>query len=183
MRLFAIALLIPVAFVVGRATNPTPASANAENRVYTLRQNDVVRAPSAATRCTAGVEGGVRNLFLRALALRALPRRVLRRQPPGLEERQSRRARLLGALAALAERSAFWTRRVPKVGIEPTRPFGHRILSPARLPVPPLRLRLHGKRYRTHASKAEADRLKIGQEQGILAPVLPRNSIGLEEEA
>jgi hypothetical protein len=63
MRLFAIALLIPVAFVVGRATNPTPASANAENRVYTLRQNDVVRAPSAATRCTAGVEGGVRNLF------------------------------------------------------------------------------------------------------------------------
>ena len=29
---------------------------------------------------------------------------------------------------------------MPKVGIEPTRPFGHRILSPARLPVPPLRL-------------------------------------------
>src|SRR5207245_7279896 len=28
---------------------------------------------------------------------------------------------------------------MPKVGIEPTRPFGHRILSPARLPVPPLR--------------------------------------------
>jgi hypothetical protein len=28
---------------------------------------------------------------------------------------------------------------VPKVGIEPTRPFGHRILSPARLPIPPLR--------------------------------------------
>jgi hypothetical protein len=28
---------------------------------------------------------------------------------------------------------------VPKVGIEPTRPEGHRILSPARLPVPPLR--------------------------------------------
>jgi hypothetical protein len=23
---------------------------------------------------------------------------------------------------------------VPKVGVEPTRPFGHRILSPARLP-------------------------------------------------
>src|SRR5205823_12951521 len=30
-------------------------------------------------------------------------------------------------------------RVVPKVGIEPTRPFGHRILSPARLPIPPLR--------------------------------------------
>ena len=28
---------------------------------------------------------------------------------------------------------------MPKVGIEPTRPCGHRILSPARLPVPPLR--------------------------------------------
>src|SRR2546423_7136808 len=29
---------------------------------------------------------------------------------------------------------------MPKVGIEPTRPEGHRILSPARRPVPPLRL-------------------------------------------
>ena len=29
---------------------------------------------------------------------------------------------------------------VPKVGLEPTRGFPHRILSPARLPVPPLRL-------------------------------------------
>ena len=29
---------------------------------------------------------------------------------------------------------------MPKVGIEPTRPEGHRILSPARLPIPPLRL-------------------------------------------
>src|SRR5438477_309122 len=28
---------------------------------------------------------------------------------------------------------------MPKVGIEPTRPEGHRILSPARLPIPPLR--------------------------------------------
>ena len=28
---------------------------------------------------------------------------------------------------------------VPEVGIEPTRPEGHRILSPARLPIPPLR--------------------------------------------
>src|SRR5439155_4852189 len=30
--------------------------------------------------------------------------------------------------------------QMPKVGVEPTRPFGHRILSPARLPIPPLRL-------------------------------------------
>ena len=29
--------------------------------------------------------------------------------------------------------------RVPEEGVEPTRPCGHRILSPARLPVPPLR--------------------------------------------
>jgi hypothetical protein len=28
---------------------------------------------------------------------------------------------------------------MPKVGLEPTRGFPHRILSPARLPVPPLR--------------------------------------------
>jgi hypothetical protein len=27
---------------------------------------------------------------------------------------------------------------VPEEGVEPTRPCGHRILSPARLPVPPL---------------------------------------------
>ena len=31
------------------------------------------------------------------------------------------------------------TRRMPKVGLEPTRPRGQRILSPPRLPVPPLR--------------------------------------------
>ena len=28
---------------------------------------------------------------------------------------------------------------VPEVGLEPTRPFGHQILSLARLPIPPLR--------------------------------------------
>ena len=27
---------------------------------------------------------------------------------------------------------------VPEVGVEPTRPFGQRILSPLRLPIPPL---------------------------------------------
>ena len=39
------------------------ASAQTENRVYTLLQNDVVRAPGAATRCTASVEGGAKSLF------------------------------------------------------------------------------------------------------------------------
>jgi hypothetical protein len=37
-------------------------------------------------------------------------------------------------------RAADWlNHQVPKVGIEPTLPVGNRILSPARLPVPPLR--------------------------------------------
>src|SRR5271154_3231095 len=41
--------------------------------------------------------------------------------------------------------SCFWgsigasPEMVPGIGIEPTRPCGHRILSPARLPVPPAR--------------------------------------------
>ena len=42
MRFLAIVLLVPVAFLVGRATNPKAASARSENRIYTLRQNDVV---------------------------------------------------------------------------------------------------------------------------------------------
>ena len=33
--------------------------------------------------------------------------------------------------------------RVPEVGLEPTRPCGHWILNPARLPIPPLRLVLY----------------------------------------
>ena len=63
MRLFAITLLVLVGFLVGRATNPLAASARTNNHIYTLRQNDVVRAPGAATRCTASVEGGAKNLF------------------------------------------------------------------------------------------------------------------------
>lgn len=63
MRAVVIALLIPAAFLVGRATTPTAASALPGNHVYTLRQGDVVRAPAAATRCTASVEGGAKNLF------------------------------------------------------------------------------------------------------------------------
>jgi hypothetical protein len=34
--------------------------------------------------------------------------------------------------------SGFLKEVLRKEGVEPTRPFGHRILSPARLPVPPL---------------------------------------------
>ena len=36
---------------------------------------------------------------------------------------------------------------VPEVGVEPTRPEGHGILSPARLPIPPLWLKRHGESY------------------------------------
>jgi hypothetical protein len=36
---------------------------------------------------------------------------------------------------------------VPGIGIEPTRPCGHRILSPARLPVPPARHISENKEY------------------------------------
>jgi hypothetical protein len=63
MRFLAVALLVPVAFFIGRVTNPKAASAGSQNQTYTLRQGDVVRAPGAATRCTASVEGGAKNLF------------------------------------------------------------------------------------------------------------------------
>src|SRR5881275_2088389 len=36
-------------------------------------------------------------------------------------------------------KSAAFVRMMPKVGLEPTRGCPHRILSPARLPVPPFR--------------------------------------------
>jgi hypothetical protein len=36
-----------------------------------------------------------------------------------------------------SERSQDTRKMVPEEGVEPTRPCGHRILSPARLPVPP----------------------------------------------
>jgi hypothetical protein len=38
---------------------------------------------------------------------------------------------------------------VRKGGVEPPRPFGHRILSPARLPVPPLSRRKHANLHRS----------------------------------
>ena len=40
----------------------------------------------------------------------------------------------------LIARFSEWRLRVPGAGIEPARPYGHGILSPERLPVPPPRL-------------------------------------------
>jgi hypothetical protein len=49
-------ILIAAAFIAGRVTSPEPASASASARVYTGRQGDVFRVPSAATRCLVTVE-------------------------------------------------------------------------------------------------------------------------------
>ena len=57
---------------------------------------------------------------------------------------------------------------VPKVGIEPTLPGGNRILSPARLPVPPLRLE-------KHRSRSPRGRLDFRKgHRGLLQPGLDR---------
>ena len=50
---------------------------------------------------------------------------------------------------------------VPEVGLEPTRPEGHRILSPTRLPIPPLRHR----------------RAMIGGDPGRVKAATPLNGI------
>lgn len=63
MRWLLLTLLIPAAFLLGRATSPGTASAQSASHIFTLQQNDVVRAPGAATRCTASAEGGAKNLF------------------------------------------------------------------------------------------------------------------------
>src|SRR5947208_3154649 len=41
----------------------TVRSAGGTQRIYTLRDGDVVVRPQAATRCEASAEGGTRNLF------------------------------------------------------------------------------------------------------------------------
>jgi hypothetical protein len=46
-------------------------------------------------------------------------------------------------------------RLVPEEGVEPSRPEGHGILSPARLPVSPLRQRMKPSFYRTSSFRAE----------------------------
>jgi hypothetical protein len=60
MRLSLASLVVPIliaaAFIAGRVTGPESASASASARVYTGRQGDVFRVPSAATRCLVTVE-------------------------------------------------------------------------------------------------------------------------------
>ncbi len=48
---------------------------------------------------------------------------------------------------------------VPEVGLEPTRPEGHWILSPARLPIPPLR-RLSSGKFNSMKLKNQIFRLR-----------------------
>jgi hypothetical protein len=68
------------AFISGQASKPSAASAAKLGRVFVARQGDVIRVPSAQTRCEASEEAGVANLFLRPLATaRALHRRLLQR--------------------------------------------------------------------------------------------------------
>jgi hypothetical protein len=55
--------LVAVAFVAGRMTGPDLASASTSARVYTGRQGDVFRVPSAATRCLVTQEGGFPRLY------------------------------------------------------------------------------------------------------------------------
>jgi hypothetical protein len=66
MRLSVAALfivLIAAAFLAGRMTGPGSASASASARVYTGRQGDVFRVPSAATRCLVTQEAGFPRLY------------------------------------------------------------------------------------------------------------------------
>jgi hypothetical protein len=56
-------VLIAAAFIAGRATGPDTASASATARVYTGRQGDVFRVPSATTRCLVTHEAGVPRLY------------------------------------------------------------------------------------------------------------------------
>ena len=60
---------------------------------------------------------------------------------------------------------------VPKVGVEPTLPYGNRILNPARLPIPPLRRTgesLYLDPARCYASYAEMARAEAGLPAGII---------------
>src|SRR3989344_1797697 len=59
----------------------------------------------------------------------------------------------LRASHLLALKKSFSSFKVPEVGIEPTRPYGHKILSLARIPVPPLG---HLKKYITYFLSCKA---------------------------
>ena len=65
MRLFALAvpLAIAAAFLVGRATVVDSASARTAGHVWIGRQGDVLKVPTAATRCIVSGEGGFPDLF------------------------------------------------------------------------------------------------------------------------
>jgi hypothetical protein len=61
-------LLIPAAFVLGRETSsnttqapPTALGTSKPVLGYTIREDDTVRVPAAATRCQASQEGGIPN--------------------------------------------------------------------------------------------------------------------------
>lgn len=56
-------VLIAAAFVAGRTTGTDMASASESARVYTGRQGDVFRVPSAATRCSVTQEAGFPRLY------------------------------------------------------------------------------------------------------------------------
>ena len=56
--LFVIPLALAAAFLLGRVTAPSPASASSAGHIYTGQANDVFRVPSAAVRCRVGKQGG-----------------------------------------------------------------------------------------------------------------------------
>jgi hypothetical protein len=65
-------LLIPAAFVIGRETKPSttrtptpPLGTSTPILEWRMREGDVARVPTAATRCEASQEGGIPNLFCR----------------------------------------------------------------------------------------------------------------------
>src|SRR5580700_6815604 len=61
---------------------------------------------------------------------------------------------------------------VPEEGVEPTRPCGHRILSPARLPVPPFGQQLKIARLRPALKISTGPRLDL-----LTAAGLPYNPV------
>ena len=56
-------VLLAAVFLAGRMNGADGASASASARVYTGRQGDVFRVPSAATRCVVTTEAGSPRLF------------------------------------------------------------------------------------------------------------------------
>src|SRR6186997_2225503 len=63
---------------------------------------------------------------------------------------------------------------MPKVGLEPTRPRGQRILSPPRLPVPPLRLA--GRIVETSPTEPPERRIGLTHAGHVFSRLPPRNA-------